>query len=64
MNETSIIKWSGILDIIVGAIGIVGTLGYDLLMHRDWRLGIYAILVILMFIFYVIKGITQINLAD
>ncbi len=50
-------KISAVMDVILGAMGLSGTLMYDLLLHRDFRLGIHSIIAIVFFAFYVFKGI-------
>lgn len=63
IGDDLIIMASGWLDLLVGISGVVLTLLYDILLHRDWRIGFYAIIALIVFAFYIIKGLTQIQLA-
>jgi len=50
-------KASAIVDIISGAVGITGTLMYDLLLNRDFRVGVHAVIAVAFFSFFIFKGI-------
>ena len=50
-------KLASVVDIMLGTMGLTGTIMYDLLLHRDFRLGVHSIVAIVFFGFFIFKGI-------
>ena len=63
MND-NVFRASAWADIIIGIGGFTVTLLYDVLMGRNWSLGFWSILTLVVCVVFVIKGKKLLDLVD